>query len=64
MAVSNAQKIARNKHDKENFEYATLKMRKGRKSEIAAHAASKGLTLNAYVLGLIDADIKKEGEPT
>jgi len=58
MPVSKSQKKARDKYDKEHFEYATLKLRKGQKDKIKAHAESKGMSLNAYINELIDKDME------
>lgn len=37
-----------------------VRVPKGKKDKYKAHAQSKGLSLNAYIIGLIEADIKKE----
>ena len=37
-----------------------VRVPKGKKEEYKAHAQSKGMSLNAYIIGLIEADIKKE----
>lgn len=37
-----------------------VRVPKGKKDEYKAHAQSKGMSLNAYIIGLIEADIKKE----
>lgn len=37
-----------------------VRVLKGKKDEYKAHAQSKGLSLNAYIISLIEADIKKE----
>ncbi len=60
MPVSESQKKARNKYDKEHFEYATLKLKKGYKDKIKAHAKSTGYdSLNAYINDLIERDMGK-----
>lgn len=53
--VSKAQAVARNKYDKDHFEYATLKLHKGRKAELKALAAAQGKSLNKYITDAIDA---------
>ncbi|MEE0982214.1 MAG: antitoxin [Acutalibacteraceae bacterium] len=37
-----------------------VRVPKGKKDEYKSHAQSKGMSLNAYIIGLIEADIKKE----
>ena len=60
--VSKAQQKAVNKYVRENYDRVLLTMPKGKKDEYKAHAQSKGMSLNAYIIGLIEADIKKEQE--
>ncbi len=37
-----------------------VRVPKGKKDEYKSHAQSKGMSLNAYIIGLIEADMKKE----
>ena len=37
-----------------------VRVPKGKKDEYKLHAQSKGMSLNAYIISLIEADIKKE----
>lgn len=37
-----------------------VRVLKGKKDEYKAYAQTKGLSLNAYIIGLIESDIKKE----
>lgn len=58
--VSKAQQKAVNKYVKQNYDRVNVTMPKGKKDEYKAHVQSKGMSLNAYIIGLIEADIKKE----
>lgn len=58
--VSKAQQKAVNKYVKQNYDRVNVTMPKGKKDEYKAHAQSKGMSLNAYIIGLIEEDIKKE----
>lgn len=58
--VSKAQQKAVNKYVKQNYDRVNVTMPKGKKEEYKLHAQLKGLSLNAYIIGLIEADIKKE----
>ena len=55
MPVSKAQKTARDKYDSEHYEYASLKLRK---AQIKARAKDLGLSVNAYIVKLIEMDIE------
>ncbi len=57
--LTEAQKKANNKYF-ERFDDIKIRVPKGKKDEYKAHAQSKGMSLNAYIIGLIEADIKKE----
>lgn len=58
--VSKAQQKAVNKYVKQNYDRVNVTMPKGKKDEYKLHAQSKGMSLNAYIIGLIEADIKKK----
>ena len=49
MPVSEAQLRANKKYNKENFEYFTVKAKKGTRLEIKACAASIGESLNGFI---------------
>ena len=59
MAYSEAQKKATLKYRKEHLETFSLQMRKGLKAEYKAQAAEHGMSLNAYIISLLERD-KKE----
>ena len=49
MAVSKAQQRAVNKYVKNNYDEIKLRMPKGKKEIIQAHAAQRGESVNAYI---------------
>lgn len=51
---------SKNKWNAQNYDQLRVVVKKGKKDEYKAHAKSKGMSLNAYIIGLIEADIKKE----
>lgn len=53
MSVSESQKKARDKYDGEHFEYITLKVHKGQKSEIKEFAKAQGHSLNSFIVEAI-----------
>lgn len=59
MAVSKAQQKAVGKYEKENYDKVLLRLQKGDRDKIKAHAQSKGLSLNAYIVSLIEMDMGK-----
>lgn len=52
----------KNTWQKENKDRILLILPKGDKDKIKARAESKGMSLNAYINKLIDADMEKPGE--
>ena len=53
MAVSKAQQRAVNKYVKNNYDEIKVRMPKGKKEVIQAHAAQQGESVNAYINGAI-----------
>ena len=51
---------SKNKWNAQNYDQLRVVVRKGKKNEYKLHAQSKGMSLNAYIISLIEADIKKE----
>lgn len=51
---------SKNKWNAQNYDQLRVVVKKGKKEEYKAYAQSKGMSLNAYIIGLIEADIKKE----
>ena len=65
MALSEAKKKANKKWNDENlkklYDRIELKVTKGKKDEIKAHAESKGESLNRFVNRAIDETIERDG---
>ncbi len=47
------------KHLKENYDEIKVRVPKGQKDEIKAHAEAKGESVNGYINRLIEEDMKK-----
>ncbi len=59
MALTEAQKRATAKHLKEHYKELRFRVKKEQAAKIEDFAASKGLSLRAYLLGLIEQDMGK-----
>lgn len=57
MAYSEAQKKATAKYMAKAYDEIKIRVKKGQKAVIQAHAQSKGLSLNAYIISLIEKDM-------
>ena len=60
MAVSKAQQSAVNKYVKSNYDEVKLRMPKGKKDVIQAHAAQQGESVNAYINRAIDEAMQRD----
>ena len=60
VATTDAQKRATVKYMKENLEEIRLRVIKGQKSAIKAHAEKQGKSLQRYIIDLIAADMGKK----
>lgn len=60
MAYTQATNKAVQKYNKKTYDDLRIRVKKGEAANIKAHAQSKGMSLNAYIIGLIEADMKKE----
>lgn len=60
--LTEAQKKANQKYCAKAYDQIKLLVPKGKREEIKAAAAAKGLSLNAYIISLIEADMEKEQE--
>ena len=58
MSYTEAQKRATAKYMKTNYEDIKIRVKKGERERYKNIAESKGLSLNQYVIGLIEADIR------
>lgn len=57
MAYSEASKKATMKYMAKAYDELKIRVKKGQKAVIQAHAQSKGLSLNAYIVSLIEKDM-------
>ena len=64
MAVSKAQQRAVNKYVKSNYDEVKLRMPKGKKDVIQAHAAQQGESVNAYINRAIDEAMQRDYSAT
>ena len=60
MPVTKAQQRAVGKYEKENYDKVLLRLPKGNREKIKAHAQQKGMSLNAYIVDLIEKDMRTE----
>ena len=61
MPVSEAQKKAFSKYIKENYEYCTVKVKKGKKAAIKAHADDLNESINGFINRAIDEAMARGG---
>lgn len=59
---SEARIAANNRYAAKAYDRINLAVKKGRKADIEARAASLGKSTNKYINELIDADLKEAGE--
>ena len=64
MPASKAQQKAFNKYIKENYDVFQIRMPKGKKDIIKAHAESRGESVNSFINRAVDETIKRDGEDT
>ena len=62
MAYSEAQKRASMKYNKAAYDRVELRLPKGQKKQVEARAKSLGKSLNGYISGLIDEDMRQAPE--
>lgn len=60
MTVSKAQQKAVSKYTKENYDEIKVRVEKGQKDIIKAHAESKGESLNGFINRAISETMEKE----
>lgn len=60
MALTEAQKRANAKYNAKAYDRVELKVKKGRKDEIKAHADNKGESLNGFINRAIDETMKRD----
>jgi predicted HicB family RNase H-like nuclease len=47
-------------YNRQAYDQITLRVRKGERKEIAKAAAERGMSINKYILSLIESDKKEE----
>lgn len=62
MPASKAQQKAVSKYMKENYDEIKVRMQKGKKDEIKAHAESKGESVNAFINRAIDEAMERDNQ--
>ena len=62
MPVSEAQKKATAKFEQQNYDKVLLRMPKGKKETIKAHAEEQGESLNGFVNRAIDEAIERDNK--
>ena len=60
MPASKAQQKAVSKYMKENYDVYQIRMKKGRKDEIKAHAEAQGESVNGFINRAIDNQISRD----
>lgn len=58
MAYSDAQKEATARYNKKAYDRIEIKVKKGQKEQIAAYAASRGKSVNQFIVELIGKEVK------
>lgn len=61
MPVSKAQQKAVTKYMKENYDEIKVRVDKGRKAEIKAHAEAQGESVNGFINRAIDETMGRDG---
>lgn len=64
MAISKAQQKAVAKYMKNNYDELKIRVPKGEKEQIKAHADTQGESLNGFVKRAIDETMKRDSETT
>ena len=59
MAYSEAQKRATIKYKAKTYDRLELQLKKGAKDEYRAQAAKRGMSLNAYIISLLEKAMKE-----
>ena len=62
MAVTKAQQRAVSKYMKENYDEIKVRVDKGRKDIIKAHAESRGESVNGFINRAIEEAMERDGE--
>ena len=62
MKYSDAQKEATARYNKKTYEHIDLVVKKGRRQIIKDFAASRGKSVNRFILDLVEAEMEKENK--
>ena len=62
MTVSKAQIKATSRYESKAYDKVLLRLEKGKRDKIKAHAEKKGMSLNAYIVSLIDEAMQRDNE--
>lgn len=62
MPASKAQQKAVNKYIKNNYDVFQIRMPKGKKNKIKAHAENMGESLNSFINRAVDEAVERDGE--
>lgn len=62
MPVSKAQQKAVSKYMKENYDVYQIRMPKGKKELIKAHADAQGESVNGFINRAVDETMERDGE--
>ena len=62
MAYTKAGQKAVDKYIKNNYDNVTLRVPKGRKAELQAHAEGQGESLNGFIVRAVDEAIERDNE--
>lgn len=60
MAYTKAGQKAVDKYIKNNYDNVTLRVPKGRKAELQAHAEGQGESLNGFIVRAVDETIERD----
>lgn len=64
MAISKAQQKAVAKYNAANYDRIELRVDKGKKEDVQAHAARHGMSVNAYINAAIDEKMERDNAAT
>lgn len=62
MPASKAQQKAVTKYMKENYDEVKVRMNKGRKAVVQAHAEARGESVNGFINRAIDHEMERDSE--
>ena len=63
MAYSKSGNKAVQQYIKKAYDQVSLRVPKGKRDKILQFAESRGKSLNSYIIGLVEEDMKKSGHP-